>query len=145
MEKVKRVALDTMVFIYHEEAHPEWGPLARDLFVRGEEHALELVASTLVVTEVLTGYRKKQNQDAERTFLGFLKLLRGALQFVPVTLEVADRAASLRAAYGISTPDAVHIATALVAGADCYLTNDRKLKRVKEISVVLMRELPTLF
>jgi predicted nucleic acid-binding protein len=40
---------------------------------------------------------------------------------------VCDRAAEIRASYGLKTPDAIHLAAATLAGCDVFLTNDRRL------------------
>jgi predicted nucleic acid-binding protein len=58
---------------------------------------------------------------------------------VPVTLEVARHAARLRAAYGLRTPDAIHLATAVAAEAAEFVTTDRRLARVKEIEVRVLK------
>jgi predicted nucleic acid-binding protein len=40
------------------------------------------------------------------------------------------QAASLRARYGLRTPDALQISVALAAGCSAFLTNDARLQRV---------------
>lgn len=54
-------------------------------------------------------------------------------------IDIARRAAGLRARYGVRTADAIHLATALVAGASAFVTTDRRLARVKEIEVRVLR------
>jgi len=49
-------------------------------------------------------------------------------------------AARLRGSYGIRTPDALHLATAVVTGADAFVTADARLFRVTEVDVVPLRE-----
>ena len=63
------------------------------------------------------------------------------LIWVPVTLEVADRAARLRADYRLKTPDAIQVATAIAGGAAGFLANDAAMKRVKEIECLVVDEL----
>src|SRR5207247_4062211 len=53
--------------------------------------------------------------------------------FVPVTVEIGERAAELRAQYNVTLTDALQIATAIVSGCDALLTNDLDLKRVQDI------------
>ena len=60
------------------------------------------------------------------------------VRLVSVDETVAGRAADLRARYNLRTPDALHIATALVAGCDAVLTNDLRLKRVVEVRVLAL-------
>jgi len=44
--------------------------------------------------------------------------------------------AEFRAKYGLRTPDAIHIATAVVQDADIFFTADKRIKKVEEIRVV---------
>jgi predicted nucleic acid-binding protein len=39
------------------------------------------------------------------------------------------------------TPDALHVATAIDAGCDAFLTNDTGIKRVHEIAVLVLDDL----
>jgi len=55
-----------------------------------------------------------------------------------VSPDVIERATELRAKYGLKTPDALHYATALEAGASVYLTGDRTLSRCTELTVELL-------
>jgi predicted nucleic acid-binding protein len=50
--------------------------------------------------------------------------------YIPLTSEVFEKATEVRAEYGLKTPDAVHLAAALVSGCDIFLTNDLRLNRV---------------
>jgi len=52
--------------------------------------------------------------------------------------EIADQAARIRAATNLQLPDAIHIATALVAGAEAFLTNDRQLLRAADELPILI-------
>ncbi|MDH5365115.1 MAG: hypothetical protein OEW82_08200, partial [Dehalococcoidia bacterium] len=40
----------------------------------------------------------------------------------------------------LRTPDAIQLATSIVKGAQAFVTNDESLKKVKEIEIVVMRE-----
>lgn len=60
------------------------------------------------------------------------------LQVVEVTAEVIERATAFRARYGFTTPDAIHLASAVEGGADVFLTGDSSLARCTEVSVELL-------
>jgi predicted nucleic acid-binding protein len=47
-----------------------------------------------------------------------------------LTKEVVDRAANLRAFGKLKTPDARHVATAMLARVDVFLTGDKELEAV---------------
>ena len=52
-------------------------------------------------------------------------------------MELAE-AADLRARFNLRTPDAIQVATAIIAGAQAFITNDARLKSVTEIPVLLI-------
>ena len=60
------------------------------------------------------------------------------LSWVPVTLALADSAARLRAKYGLRTPDALHVATAIAGSATGFIGNDHAFQRVTELEVLLL-------
>ncbi len=51
---------------------------------------------------------------------------------LPMTSAVFDLAAELRAHHGLKTPDALHLATAVVGGCEEIWTNDRRLAKATE-------------
>ena len=50
--------------------------------------------------------------------------------YIPLTSDVFEKATELRAEYHVKTPDAIHLAAALVGDCDIFLTNDLRLNRV---------------
>ena len=58
-----------------------------------------------------------------------------------ITLGIAERAGRLRGRYkDIKAIDAIQIASAIDVGADAFLTNDKKLKKVEEIKVLVLKD-----
>lgn len=58
-----------------------------------------------------------------------------SIRLVEVTSAIIELATDLRARYGFRSPDAIHLATALDAGALVFLTGDASLRRCTEIAV----------
>ena len=59
-------------------------------------------------------------------------------------MSSAEKAADLRARYGIRLPDACQVAVALAGGATHFLTNDKRLRCVTELKVLVLNDyLPT--
>ncbi len=73
-----------------------------------------------------------------------LTSLLARLDLRPVDLHTAGLAATLGAAYGFRAADAVHLATAVAAGADRFLTNSRKdfSRDITEIDMAYPSDLP---
>jgi predicted nucleic acid-binding protein len=55
-----------------------------------------------------------------------------------VDVRSARIGAELRATYGLRTPDSLQIAACVANGAEAFVTNDRRLRRVKEIDIVVL-------
>ena len=134
------VALDTSVWIYHFEGSAAYGRTADSVLEAVTEGKIGAVASELVLLELLVAPLKKGAQDVadeiELTLQHFPNL-----QLAPVTRAVLVRAAEIRARYGLRTPDAIMLATAVESGATLAVTNDNAWQKMKEIEVLLVRDL----
>lgn len=136
----QRIGIDTNVFIYFLEDHPRYGAWCASLFDLIERGHNSAVTSTVTLLELLVQpYRDQKEELAQKIFA--LTSTYPQIQWVPVTLNVADRAAELRARYRLSTPDAIQLATAIGHKAMRFYGNDRALRRVKEIECVLVDDL----
>jgi predicted nucleic acid-binding protein len=136
----KLIALDTSVWIYHLEGSAAYGQAADRVLETVAQGRIEGVASELVLLELLVAPLKKGAQDvADEIELALLHFPH--LQLAPVTRPVLVRAAEIRARYGLRTPDAIMIATAVESGATLAVTNDDAWQKVEEIEIVLVRDL----
>jgi predicted nucleic acid-binding protein len=128
------------VFIYFLEFHPRYGAWCAYLFNLIEQGKNPGVTSTITLLELLVQpYRDQKEGLAQKIFA--LTSTYPKLEWVPVTMNVADRAAELRARYRLSTPDAIQVATAIGHKATRFYGNDRGLRRVKEIECLIVDEL----
>ncbi|MFM9885619.1 MAG: type II toxin-antitoxin system VapC family toxin [Burkholderiales bacterium] len=131
------IALDTSVWIYHFEGSTTYGRTADAILEAVSGGRVAAVASELVLLELLVAPLKKGAQDAadeiEMTLLHFPNL-----QLAPVTRDVLLRAAEIRALYGLRTPDAIMVATAVESGATLVVTNDDAWRKVRELKVMLL-------
>ncbi len=57
---------------------------------------------------------------------------------IPLTRLIIDQATEIRAGYGFRTPDAIHLAAAIQAQCDLFLTNDRRLEKFTGIKVAIV-------
>jgi predicted nucleic acid-binding protein len=109
------------------------------IFEHIERGRCQAVTSTLTFLEILVQpYRTRD--DERRAALSALLASFPGVTWMAVDLPIADRAAALRARYRLRSPDAIQLATALQADADAFLTNDRDLRRVVEVPVLLIEE-----
>ena len=84
-------------------------------------------------------YRDGKNNLAEK----YREILMNSenLSIVPLVNDIADYAARIRGRYGIRVPDSIQIATAVYSDAVAFITNDKNLKKIKEIEVVILDDL----
>lgn len=132
------VALDTNVFIYAYQEHPRYLPVVRPLFARlDSDPEFRAVTSIITLIEVIAHPLRLHRYDLVATYTTAL-LNSAKVWTMPVDVLIARRAAELRAEYNLRTPDAIQIATAIVAGAQAFITNDERMKNVKQIPILVI-------
>ena len=134
------VALDTAPLVYYVEEHPQYLPIVEPLFNALDDGMLRAVASTIALLEVLVVPLRNGDAETAQAYRDIL-LNSDAMTLVPVSPEVAERAAQLRARYTVRTPDALHLATALHAGATHFITNDTRLPALTNLQVITLDSL----
>ena len=130
-------ALDTSVFIYHFEDHPRYRDLTGWILRTISQGKCHAVVSELTLLELLVRPLKLERQDVADEYEALLSHFPN-LELVPLSRRIVLHAATLRARYGLRTPDALILATAILQGATLVITNDRQWKRVQEIKVACL-------
>jgi predicted nucleic acid-binding protein len=134
------LGVETAPFIYFVERHAAYIERMRAVFERADRGDLQIITSVITLLEVLAVPTVEGRQDVQNAYRHML-MNTPQVAAVPVNAAIAEQAALIRATYRLRTPDALHIATAIVAGCDAFLTNDMAFKRVKDIPVLLLDEL----
>lgn len=104
------------------------------------DDALAGVTSVITLGEVLVQPFSLGNTQLQTQYRNIL-LNSAGLRTCPIDAQAAERAAALRARYGMRLPDALQIAVALEEGCGAFLTNDRRLGRVSELQVLVLDDL----
>jgi predicted nucleic acid-binding protein len=131
------VYIDTQIFIYSVEKHPDYAPLLRPLWQAVEDGRLEVVTSELTLLETLVAPLKNGDVALASAYEQMFQL--GGIRLLPVSQPVLREAARLRATIlPLRTPDALHAATALLSGSACFVTNDNAFRRVPGLPVILL-------
>jgi predicted nucleic acid-binding protein len=135
-------AFDADVLIYAAATEHVLGRRVRGLFVDTDSTGSAGTGSVLLLPELLSKPLRDQMQE-ELTELG---MLLGHLELRPVDLATAELSVVFGASYGLRAADAVHLATAVLAGADRFITNNKAdfSKAIVEIEVTYPEELPEL-
>jgi predicted nucleic acid-binding protein len=136
----KVIFLDTAPLIYYIEEKQKYLPLLDKLFLANSKGRFLFKTSVITLLEVLVEpIRQKEFRLVEQ----YQNILCNSPTFeiLDINIEISKKSAELRAGYGLRTPDALQMATAKYTSADYFITNDIRLKVVKEIEVLVLDEL----
>jgi predicted nucleic acid-binding protein len=135
MEKI--IGIDTSLFIYLFEENHEYLAQSSKIFRAIESGKYKGIFSVIGMIEILTGPKKKQQAGIAAEYEYRLRNFPN-LSIIGINERIVWLSSDLRAKYGITTPDAIHIATAIDSGAKKFITNDKALKKIKEIKVEIL-------
>jgi predicted nucleic acid-binding protein len=139
----RRIALDTVGFIYFIEEHPDYIRLVDPLFEAARKREREIVTSALTLLEVLVvPYRAGDRVLGER-YEALLTRSRG-VRLIDIDRSQLHAAALLRAQHRVKTPDAIQLAAAILHRCTSFVTNDRKLPSIPGLDIVQLRDLTPL-
>lgn len=134
-------AFDADVLIYAAvEGHP-LGARVAALFAGGDDGGAVGTGSVLLLPEVLA---KPMRDDPESDEVSVLLCLLTRLELRGLDEASGRLALALAVSHGLRAADAAHLATAVAAGADRFLTNNRLdfPQTIAEIEVVYPDDLP---
>ena len=103
------VGLDTAPLIYFIEEHPAYLRIVDPFFEAMGRGDIQVVTSTLTLAEVLVHPYKRGDRSLVRQY-SLMLLDTENLETLPVSSEIADQAARIRAAHGVKTPDSIQLA-----------------------------------
>jgi predicted nucleic acid-binding protein len=139
MEHVKSgalVYLDTNILIYLSEGSAPDQQAFKAQFQHFEEAAVRFITSELTLGEVLVHPLRKGD---EKLIALYENLFTDFVEPVPITREVLYTSAKLRAETPSQRmPDAIHVATALLAKAEVFVTGDKGIKNLPEHMILIV-------
>lgn len=126
-----KLALDSNVFIAYLQQDDEFFDSAKTILEKLSENTVVAVFSTLVFGEVMYGAPPNSSIKTIKSFFNDL----GAVN-VPADSAVCFKAAELRLRYSsLKLPDAIHLATAIIAKADIFITADKPLVKIASLEI----------
>lgn len=131
--------VDTMVFIYHLQEHPRYVPATQAILEAWEGRSHQGVTSIISLAEVLVKPLRDGNEGAAEEYRRLLTTFPN-LRLYDVNRSIAEAAARFRAVHGQPMPDMIQVATAVIAGATGFVSNDPAFKRVKDLEVLILDE-----
>ena len=136
------VGLDTAPLIYFIEEHPAYLRIVDPFFEAMGRGDIQVVTSTLTLAEVLIHPYKRGDRSLVRQY-SLMLLDTENLETLPVSPEIADQAARIRALYGVKIPDSIQLAAALAANATAFLTNDTAIETIHGLEILVLDKLMT--
>jgi predicted nucleic acid-binding protein len=132
-------AFDADVLIYAAATDHPLGKRVRPLFAAVPDGKIAGIGSTLLIPELLTKPLRGQSRDE----LDELSALLHRLDLRPLDRATAQLATVLGATHRLHAADAVHLATAVGAGADRFITNNSSdfPKTITELQITYPRDL----
>jgi predicted nucleic acid-binding protein len=130
------VYCDTMILIYWLDSTGPFQVRSAAWMTAFQTGGNAIAVSDLTRLECRVGPLKRR--DAVILAVFDQLFARPDVRMVPLTATVFDRAAQVRADYNFKTPDALHLAAAVEAGCDRFLTNDSRLNACKDIAIEIL-------
>lgn len=135
-----RIFIDTAPFIYLVEGHPVLANRVRTFILNAVSNDSHFMTSVITIVEYGVMPTRKEKEALIHEFDRFIQSLN-----IPV--EIIDRgtaefAYKLRAKYGfLRGMDALQLSVAIETGCGIFMTNDKKLKNITEIQVLIVEDL----
>lgn len=140
MSGYKRIFLDTAPLIYFLDEDINYAKRMEQIFQKILEEKRMLLTSAITCTEYLTIPYRTQNTEKAEIFFEFLSDCD--VQIYSVDVDIAKRAAQIRARYkDFKTMDCLQLATACLAECDLFLTNDMQLRQFDEMKCSTVEEI----
>ena len=125
-----RVVLDSAAAIYLVEDIAPWASAVQS-FLRQPGAVPQASVLTRMECRVLP--LREGRAELLADYDAFFASLDGGL--LGLNAAAFEKATDFRARLNLRTPDALHLATAIVGGCDVFLTNDQPLPRCTEIRI----------
>ncbi len=115
------IAFDSNVLIYFLQDSPEYGNKAEVIFRNINLNGG--VCSAIAITETMFGTIDSLDK--------ITPLSSPMIKISPLTANIAASAGRLKISHKLSNADAIHVATAIEAGAEVFITNDKFILKKK--------------
>lgn len=136
---MSQIYWDSMVFIYALEKNPTYFPVVGNIHQAMKRRGETLCTSIFTIGELLVGPRKLGSQSGVDRIKAYFA--GDTVSILPFTLETAEQFALIRSWTGVPSGDAIHLAAAITAHADVFLTNDKRLLPLRIPGIPLIADL----
>lgn len=134
------VVLDTMIFIYFFEDDQKYGRCCEWLLQQAADGAFTGVITPITAAELLVKPLQSKRTALADHYRDALRSLPN-IRLVGLSPAAGFMAGALRAKYNLPLPDMIQVAMAIERNSTALISNDRVLRRVKEVNVILLDSL----
>lgn len=131
----QRVYLDTNIFIYFLECNTQFFPAVEPVMKALNAGDFWGCTGEVTIAETMVGPYRLNNELLISTTRDFFNSTN-VFTILPHSRAIFDRAAQLRAWDRMKFIDAIHVATAMEASCDFFITNDKAIRSNPKLSVV---------
>jgi predicted nucleic acid-binding protein len=136
------VYIDAQIAIYTVERHPRYALTLQPLWLALASGAITVATSELTILECLVHPMRRGDRSLEAAYETLFS--GGTIRLAPIDRHVLREAAKLRASIrSLRAPDAIHAATAAIAGVSLFLTNDRAFRVAASVAVTCLDDVLT--
>lgn len=134
------VVIDTMIFIYLFEDHPDYADICEQIIRWTCEGFFTGIITPITIAEILVKpLKQKRFLVADHYRSAFRSFPNISLS--EINADIAFMAGSMKAKYAMLLPDMFQAAMALYFPAHALITNSRAMEKVKEIDIFLLDEI----
>ena len=134
-----KLFFDTPPVIYLIEENPHYLETVALFLAEAVKNQAHLTTSVLTMAEASVMPKRLDKKDV---VLKIERTLKNLFEVHPVTWQIAEISATLRAKYlSLRGMDSLQIACAMASRCDSFITNDKRLKNIKEIRIQQITDL----
>ena len=134
-----KIFLDTAPIIYLIDADERYVEKIKNFLQNTFDRGDSIVTSVITAEEYLVHPYKTKNSEKISDFYSFISECK--VEVVDINLEISDKAALIRAEYPFfKSMDALQLSSAVKSGCSVFYTNDKQLKRFRELEISIVDE-----
>lgn len=135
MKNGDHVYLDSNIVITILEHIAPLSPSQKQFIDALETGKISGVSSHLTLAECLVKPMRESNEQVIEAVLQFLEN-QDHVELLPVSRDILVKAAEIRAVTSTKLPDAIHLASAMAAGCQTFLSDDRGIRMPASVARV---------
>lgn len=132
-----RIYFDANIIVYIIEGFQPYRQILDQFLTDIDQGRWIACTSELTIAEVLVKPIREENEFIANTYREFL-YNSSTLQIIPIDRTILEYAAQIRATNSSSfkLPDSIHLASAALSECYAFITNDKKITPLNQLSVI---------